>query len=184
MPRQVATVTHIASTLRTAHPDAKIGFVGFCWGGRFSISLNHLFDASVACHPSLVRFPAELAGIKGPFSLAAAAGDKQYNAARAKETEKILRERGMKDVEVKVYEGVHHGWTCRGDMADEVQRKAREDAVEQVVDWFGKYLIPAPASAPAGLPAREPEPEPAPEPAPAPALPPKAKEDSGAAPVP
>lgn len=149
---QVSTLTSIVSALRTAHPDAKIGFVGFCWGGRFAISQNFQFDATVACHPSLVKFPAELDGIKGPFSLAVAETDPGFDGAKAKETEKILKEKGLKDVEVVVYEGVHHGWTVRANLADEKQKQARDNAVKQVVGWFEKYLTsdtPAAVAAPA-----------------------------------
>ncbi|KAI0357503.1 alpha/beta-hydrolase [Trametes cingulata] len=140
LPRQVSTIAAVASALRTSHPSAKIGFVGFCWGGRFAISQNARFDASVAAHPSLVKFPAELGGVTKPFSLAVAAEDKGYDRKRAEETERILRERGLQDVEVRVYEGVQHGWTTRADLKDEKQKKARDDAVEQVVGWFEKYL--------------------------------------------
>ena len=106
------------------------------------------------------------------------------------EEEGAMEEEGE---EVEIWEMDQDGHWVEGSPDDEDEwesadeddpDEAREDAVEQVVDWFGKYLIPAPASAPAGLPAREPEPEPAPEPVPAPAPPPKAKEDSGAAPAP
>ena len=141
LPKQVGIVTKIASTLRSEHPDAKIGYVGFCWGGRFAITQNALFDATVACHPSLVKFPAELDAISKPFSLAVAASDSHYDAKRAEETKKILEGKGLKDVEVKVYEGVNHGWTTRADLNDAVQKKARNDAVEQVVGWFEKYLV-------------------------------------------
>ncbi|TFK91858.1 alpha/beta-hydrolase [Polyporus arcularius HHB13444] len=137
---QVSRVTSIVSALRTAHPDANIGFVGFCFGGRFAISQNFQFDATVACHPSLVKFPAELDGIKGPFSLAVAATDRAFDAAKAKETERILKEKGLKDIEVVVYEGVSHGWAVRANLADEKQKQARDDAVKQVVGWFEKYL--------------------------------------------
>ena len=137
--RQVSTLTAIVSALRAAHPDAKIGYVGFCWGGRFAISQNFQFDATVACHPSLVKFPAELDGVKKPFSLAVAETDPMYNAERAKETEKILKEKGLEDVEAVVYEGVHHGWTTRANLADEKQKQGRDNAVKQVVGWFEKY---------------------------------------------
>ncbi|KAI0373680.1 alpha/beta-hydrolase [Pilatotrama ljubarskyi] len=151
LPRQVSTIAAVTSALRASRPDAKIGFVGFCWGGRFAISQNARFDASVAAHPSLVKFPAELEGVKGPFSLAVAADDKGYDRTRAEETEKILRGKGLEDVEVRVYEGVQHGWTTRADLKDEKQKKARDDAVEQVVGWFEKYLkedaVPPAASA-------------------------------------
>ena len=168
MPRQVATITRVVDALR-APADAdgaagpgtaaetetktKIGFVGFCWGGRFAISLNHLFAASAACHPSLVRFPAELAGVTRPLALAVAATDPNFDRARAEEAARLLVARGVpeSDVEVVVYEGVNHGWTTRADLADTVQRKARDDAVDQVVRWFEKHLAPD-----APPPAREP----------------------------
>ncbi|KAI0826828.1 Alpha/Beta hydrolase protein [Trametes gibbosa] len=155
LPRQVRTITTVATALRAAAaaaPHTKLGFVGFCWGGRFAITLNALFDASVAAHPSLVRFPDELANVRRPFSLAVAADDANFDRARAEETERILRgslpARGLGegDVEVVVYEGVQHGWTTRANLTDERQRKARDDAVEQVVRWFEKYLTVAPSS--------------------------------------
>ncbi|TBU61190.1 dienelactone hydrolase family-domain-containing protein [Dichomitus squalens] len=140
-PKQVGIITKLTSALRSAHTDAKIGYVGFCWGGRFAITQNALFDATVACHPSLVKFPAELDAISKPFSLAVAASDKHYDGKRADETKKILEGKGLKDVEVRVYEGVNHGWTSRANLSAEVQAKAKEEAVRQVVGWFEKYLI-------------------------------------------
>ncbi|CDO76700.1 hypothetical protein BN946_scf184975.g9 [Trametes cinnabarina] len=140
LPRQVSAISTVTAALRAQTPSAKVGYVGFCWGGRFAISQNHQFDATVAAHPSLVKFPAELDGIKKPFSLAVAANDPHFGRERAEETERILKKRGLTDVEVVVYEGVQHGWTARANLADPVQKKAREDAVKQVVNWFGKHL--------------------------------------------
>ncbi|KAH9889937.1 alpha/beta-hydrolase [Cubamyces lactineus] len=160
LPRQVSLITSVADALRSPVPapahapvsgaptkdTVKVGFVGFCWGGRFAISQNHLFDASVAAHPSLVRFPDELAGIRKPFSLAVAHDDPDFDRARAEETERILRgslgERGLREdqVEVRVYEGVKHGWTTRANLADPKQREARDEAVKQVVGWFDRFL--------------------------------------------
>ena len=139
---QSAKIAAVASALRAARPSAKLGLVGFCWGGRYAITENHLFDASVSCHPGLVKYPVELDNVKKPFSLAAAAGDHYYNKARAEETEKILKKRGLADVQVVVYEGVEHGWTIRGDMSNPTQKNARDQAVQQVVGWFEKHLKP------------------------------------------
>ena len=114
MSKQISIITKVASALRDIHPaGSKLGYVGFCWGGRFAFTQNALFDATVACHPSLVQFPGELNAISKPFSLAAAANDPYYNKKRAEETEKILAEKGLKDVEVKVYDGINHGWAVR-----------------------------------------------------------------------
>ncbi|KAM5533907.1 hypothetical protein V8D89_012447 [Ganoderma adspersum] len=144
MSKQIRIITKVASALRDTHPaGAKFGYVGFCWGGRFAFTQNALFDATVACHPSLVQFPGELNAISKPFSLAAAANDPYYNKKRAEETEKILAEKGLKDVEVKVYEGINHGWAVRSNLEVEREKKAFEETLQQVVGWFEKHLTPA-----------------------------------------
>ncbi|KAH9889927.1 alpha/beta-hydrolase [Cubamyces lactineus] len=155
-PRQVSLITTIASALRAspvaADSDAqqkkepKIGFVGYCWGGRLAITQNHLFDATVAAHPSLVGFPDELEGIKKPFSLAVAEKDNDFGPSKAEETERILKgsleKRGLRegDVEVRVYKGAKHGWTTRANLDVPEEKAARDEAIKQVVDWFEKYL--------------------------------------------
>ena len=47
---------------------------------------------------------------------------------------------GEGEVEVRVYEGVKHGWTTRADLEDARQREARDEAVRQVVGWFDRFL--------------------------------------------
>lgn len=152
MPSQVSAITAVANALRAERPHAKLGFVGYCWGGRFAMSLNHLWDATVAAHPSLVKYPRELdEGVRKPFSLAVAQTDPAFGEARAHDTEKRLSERKEKqkvDFEVRVYKDVAHGWTTRGDMNDPVKRTAREDARDQVVNWFNKHLAATPATEP------------------------------------
>ncbi|KAJ7035046.1 hypothetical protein C8F04DRAFT_549197 [Mycena alexandri] len=64
----MARITTFLENLRRDKPDAKNGYVGFCWGGRYAIALNPLFDAIVAAHPSMVRFPSELDAIVKPIS--------------------------------------------------------------------------------------------------------------------
>ncbi|OBZ72821.1 Protein AIM2 [Grifola frondosa] len=145
-PNQTAKLTAVAAHLREAYPDAKIGYVGFCWGGRYALTLNALFDATFAAHPSLVKYPAELVAIEKPISFAIAATDYFYDAAQGKDTEKRLKEKGLTDVEVIIYEGVPHGWTMRANLADPKKKEARDKAVEQVINWFDKYLTTIPAS--------------------------------------
>ncbi|KAI0330462.1 alpha/beta-hydrolase [Cubamyces sp. BRFM 1775] len=162
LPHQISLITAVANALRNpaspsdapttttttaaATPKVKLGFVGFCWGGRFAITQNAQFDASVAAHPSLVRFPGEIAAIRKPFSLAVADDDPDFDRARAEATERILKgslgERGLgeDEVEVRVYEGVKHGWTTRANLDDPKQREARDEAVRQVVGWFERFL--------------------------------------------
>lgn len=138
---QVDKITTLVSHLRETHPDAKIGLAGYCWGGRYALTLNHLFDATFAAHPSRVKFPAELDGITKPISFVVAETDKQYNAERAEATEALLRGKGFNDFEIVVFKGVHHGWTVRTDMANPDKRAKRDQARDQALNWFEKHLI-------------------------------------------
>ncbi|KAH9840287.1 dienelactone hydrolase [Rhodofomes roseus] len=133
-------INGLLTHLRATRPDAKIGMVGFCWGGRYAITMNSLFDATVAAHPSLVKFPGEVQEIKKPVSFAVAETDKQFDAKRADETEALLRNRSFNDFEVVVYKGVDHGWTVRTDMTNPEKKAKRDQARDQVLNWFEKYL--------------------------------------------
>lgn len=139
-PKQTERITGLVKAIRAERPEAKIGFVGFCWGGRYSITLNELFEATVAAHPSLVKYPAELDLVKKPISFAVAETDHNYDRARGEDSVKRLKEKGVENVELVVYEGVQHGWTIRGDLNDPKKKKARDDALHQTVNWFQKYL--------------------------------------------
>jgi len=138
---QNTKISGLVAHLRAAQPDAKLGFVGFCWGGRYAITLNGLFDATVSAHPSLVKYPVELENVSKPISFALAATDHGYGAERGRDTEKRLKERGLTEVEVVIYEGVQHGWTIRGDLRDEKKKEARDRARDQAIQWFERFLV-------------------------------------------
>ncbi|GBE83069.1 Protein AIM2 [Sparassis crispa] len=137
---QSSKINKVVNHLRQTYSEAKIGFIGFCWGGRYAITMNASFDASVAAHPSLVKFPADLEGISKPISFALSETDHNYNKERGDETKSILEKKGFTDFEVVVYEGVNHGWTVRGNMSDPHKKDARDRAKEQALAWFEKYL--------------------------------------------
>ena len=137
---QTARIGALLKHVHETKPNAKVGYVGFCWGGRFALTMNSQFDATVACHPSLVDFPGELSGITRPISFAIAETDQHYGVEKAVETEKILRAKGQ-SFEVVVYKGVQHGWTIRANMGDIEKKAARDKAKEQVVGWFEQHLL-------------------------------------------
>ena len=70
------------NTVRMIPGTHKIGTVGFCWGGRYSILQAHGqkkdasgssvggVDAAYACHPSLVAIPGDFDPVTKPLSLA------------------------------------------------------------------------------------------------------------------
>lgn len=43
--------------------------------------------------------------------------------------------------QVVIYEGAKHGFAVRADPADEGQTKSANEAKEQALRWFGKWLV-------------------------------------------
>lgn len=52
----------------------------------------------------------------------------------------ILASKGEVPSEVTVYPGAHHGFTVRGDLNNETEKKQKEEAAEQTIAWMRKYL--------------------------------------------
>jgi dienelactone hydrolase len=64
----VPLIRQMVSELRTMHPTLKLGSIGFCWGGRYSILSaggdQPLVDAFCAAHPSRVQVPTDIEAIQ------------------------------------------------------------------------------------------------------------------------
>ncbi|KAK4546112.1 hypothetical protein LTR36_002249 [Oleoguttula mirabilis] len=134
----------------------KVGAIGFCWGGRYAILAAHKdfssregrgVDAAYACHPSLVSIPADFEPVAVPLALAL--GDKdsllgEYEVKLIKELmeKKRAGEEGGEKVEsqVEIYEDQVHGFALRGDWSSEKDKKAMDQATQQGIEWFKKYL--------------------------------------------
>jgi hypothetical protein len=105
---QTLKITNLTSALRGAHPNAKLGFVGFCWGGKFSVTCNNLFDATVAAHPSRISLPNDIHSITKPIAFSLAEHDHRFGPKQGLKVEALLK-RLDKIHEVVVYDGVEHG---------------------------------------------------------------------------
>lgn len=149
--------------LRKATPRTqKIGMVGMCWGGRFSIraglecnmlELNGekvpLVDATVALHPSNLALPEDAEKPVVPLSIGWGLEDKntpikwkeQIEGIHARNAEEGAGS-GKKapEIEHRVYKPGRHGFAVRGNPDDPEEKKCLEDSVTQVLDWFGRHL--------------------------------------------
>jgi hypothetical protein len=69
----VPLVRQALADIRAAHPGQKVGAIGFCWGGRYSIltagGTPALVDAFAAAHPSRVQVPVDIEAIEVQFPL-------------------------------------------------------------------------------------------------------------------
>lgn len=135
----------ILQALRPLHggASAKLGAIGFCWGGRYALRLGAQgqLAASVACHPSRVS-PSDdsLASTSAPTLLLLAQGDPIFSGELREQTEGLIRSSGAA-LEAHEYAGVKHGFTVRCDPSDPVAVKARDDAQDKAAAWFAKFLV-------------------------------------------
>jgi len=149
-------------TVRTElPPEAKLGVVGFCWGGWSSTNLckepgtggrgNSLIDAQFCGHPYGLNTPDMIVDAvsthKVPFSMAIGDRDQWLSEEAVKETEAVLRQKvgngdGEDDYnyEIRIYKGCTHGFVVRAKPGNEVETSAAEEARAQATRWLKKYL--------------------------------------------
>jgi dienelactone hydrolase len=135
----------INTTRHTPGTD-KVGVIGFCWGGRYAILATHEassskgVDAAYACHPSLVAIPADFDPIARPLSLALGTKDSLLGEKEVGQIQDCLAKKTDVPHEIRLYEGQVHGFALRGDWSDDKDKKAMDEAEEQGIEWFKKYL--------------------------------------------
>jgi len=161
-PKAYPTVLAYARKVKAdLPPGAKLGAAGFCWGGYQSTALSAepaveggsegLINAQFCAHPSALKTPNMIVDaitkFKVPYALAHASLDFNLSNKGVEETEAILRPKvGRGDGEngvyydFKIYENCHHGFAARAKPGDEVEQKGAEDAKNQAIEWFKKFL--------------------------------------------
>jgi dienelactone hydrolase len=75
-------------------------------------------------------------GVK--VSFAHAAEDMSLPMAKVDETKRVME--GKEGFELKVYEGCVHGFAVRATPGKEKEAKAADEALQQAVEWFKKWL--------------------------------------------
>jgi dienelactone hydrolase len=128
-------IQKFVSHLRSDPSHKKIGAVGFCWGGRYAILLAHegadpYVDAAVALHPSFLSMPDEIEKIGKPVSIEVGDSDDIMKMPDVEKTKEIFKNKPQ--CEIEVYEDQVHGFSVRGDLSIEKDRKAKEKAAERV----------------------------------------------------
>lgn len=117
----------------------KVGTIGFCFGGRYSILMAHgKVDAAYACHPSLVAIPGDFDPVTKPLSIAVGTKDSLLDDKSNDQIKEILDKK--QNTEVVKYQDQIHGFSLRGDWSSDKDKKAMDDALKQGVNWFKQYL--------------------------------------------
>jgi dienelactone hydrolase len=157
-PTNTVCMNFLAALRRATPRTRKIGMVGFCWGGKYSIragleanmiEINNekvpLVDAAAALHPSHLSIPADVDGLVVPISYGWGEEDIAVSIEQKGKIEELhgkVRKAGKQipEMEHKVYKPGRHGFAVRGNPDDAQERACLEDSMTQVLSWFNKWL--------------------------------------------
>lgn len=119
----------------------KVGVVGWCFGGGWSLQTALLvpdqIDADVVYYGHLETDPAKLARLKAPVLGFFGAEDKSIPVASVREFESQLRKLG-KSVEVHVYPGAGHAFANAS--GGSYVKAAADEAWKLTLDFLDKHL--------------------------------------------
>ncbi|KAL6865125.1 hypothetical protein ACP4OV_016276 [Aristida adscensionis] len=122
---------------------SAIGAAGYCWGGKVVVELAkvHEIQAAVLLHPSLLAVD-DIKEVKCPISILGAEIDKSTPPELIKQFDQILSANSGSGIDhfVKIFPGVAHGWAVRFSNDDAAAVKSAEEALQDMTDWFDKYL--------------------------------------------
>ncbi|KNA15116.1 hypothetical protein SOVF_101180 [Spinacia oleracea] len=120
----------------------KIGAAGFCWGGKVAVQLaqgDQYVQATVLLHPSNITVD-DIKGVKVPIAILEAELDHAASPALMKQFKEALNAKPQVDGYVKIFPGVAHGWTLRYNPEDKAAVKSAEEAHQDMLTWFQKYI--------------------------------------------
>ncbi|KAK6354271.1 hypothetical protein TWF730_008684 [Orbilia blumenaviensis] len=159
-------IDHFIATLRQDPEISKLGIIGTCWGGRHAIlqarmdtgisavaALQPSFTAAAdwdpLCVPTYLAFGSKdtIVPVSRTTATSMFTGNEAGNIGPTSmlslSVDGIIEAFGPKlniPKEIRVFENQVHGFTHRGDWSSDDDRKAMDEAAEEVIAWFQKYL--------------------------------------------
>ncbi|PRQ26167.1 putative alpha/Beta hydrolase [Rosa chinensis] len=121
---------------------STIGAAGFCWGGKVVVELSKsdYIQAAVLLHPSRVTVD-DIKEVKAPIAILGAEFDEISPPELLKQFEEVLSTKPEVSGYVKIFPGVPHGWAVRYKDEDETAVKLANEAHQDMLDWFTKYIL-------------------------------------------
>ncbi|XP_040996062.1 endo-1,3;1,4-beta-D-glucanase-like [Juglans microcarpa x Juglans regia] len=120
---------------------SAVGAAGFCWGAKVVVQLakSELIQAAVILHPYIVTVD-DIKAVKVPIAVLGAEIDELAPPELLKQFEQVLSTKTEVDSYVKIFPKVIHGWTTRYDDEDDGAVKSAEEAHQDLLQWFVKYV--------------------------------------------
>jgi len=123
------------------HGATKIGTIGWCFGGGWSLKTGLILagqvDATVVYYGRLVTDPEELKAVQAPVLGIFGSEDQGIPVETVREFEKAMKELG-KDVRVHVYEGADHAFA--NPSGTRYNAEAAEDAWAKTLAFLAETL--------------------------------------------
>lgn len=118
-----------------------VGAAGYCLGAKVVVELAKTDDiqAAVLLHPSFVTVD-DAKDVKCPIAVLGAEQDQMSPPELLKKFEETLVAKSTVDTLVKIFPGVTHGWSVRYKEDDELAVNSAEEALQDMLGWFVKYL--------------------------------------------
>jgi len=127
----------------SARPDVnRIGSIGWCLGGRYSMALaveEPTLAAAVAYYGAPPTDPAAIAKIKAPILGNFGAEDKGPSPDQVRAFEDAMKKAG-KSIDVKIYEGAGHAFANVNNPWKGYREEAAKDAWARTTAFFAKHL--------------------------------------------
>ncbi|XP_057956820.1 endo-1,3;1,4-beta-D-glucanase-like [Malania oleifera] len=120
---------------------SAVGAAGFCWGAKVVVELAKAgyIQAAVLLHPSFVSLD-DIKGVTAPTAVLGAEFDQMSPPELIKKFEEALAAKPEVGSFVKIFPGVAHGWTVRYATEDQAAVKSAEEAHQNMLEWFSKYI--------------------------------------------
>jgi carboxymethylenebutenolidase len=130
-----ADLTATIDELVKRNPSAKVGLIGFCFGGAVAWDyLNVGEPRLVAATPFYGTVPAEVSFEKNKAAVLGVYGETDARVNATRDAAKAALDKTTVPHEIKTYNGVGHGFYSQ---VDSEQSKA---AYSDVLNWFGRHL--------------------------------------------
>ncbi|XP_022761989.1 endo-1,3;1,4-beta-D-glucanase-like [Durio zibethinus] len=119
---------------------SAIGAAGFCWGAKVVVELakDALIQAAVMLHPSFVTVE-DIKSVKLPIAILGAEIDQMSPPELVKQFDEILSANEV-DSYVRIFPKCVHGWTVRYKVDDPTAVRCADEAHQDMLQWFTKYV--------------------------------------------
>ncbi|EFJ15446.1 hypothetical protein SELMODRAFT_173745 [Selaginella moellendorffii] len=139
-PKSIQQCKKIVALLKSKG-ITSIGIAGFCWGAKVAALMGRedSVRAVVLLHPSFVTVD-DMREIRAPVAILAAEVDQRTPAAVIEESRAILASRAEVESFIKFFPGASHGWTVRYDVTNSRAVAQAEEAHQDMLSWFWRFL--------------------------------------------